>query len=96
MSIVTSKMNVSTLDNNIRIKRVLKQQRDNLTKLVDLGLASINCVSDHEIWQAKRPLVKDYLPESSTLPNSNVDKAIKAYQKRLDEAISYDLIKKTR
>lgn len=99
MSIVNSKMNASTLDNNILLKSVLKKQRDNLVKLVDLGLTSIDSVSNHEIWQVYNSIlnsssINDLSKQSSMSPN--VDNAIKTYQKRLDEARSYDLIKKTR
>lgn len=74
-------------------KRVLKEQRDNLANLVNLGLVSNDLASDHGIWQGYRRIMDS--TSGKDLPSEeliSVKDTIKAYASKVEEAINFGLI----
>lgn len=91
---------VSTLNNNSRAiqLKTIKEQRDNLANLVNLGLTSNNLASEHNIWLGARGIIDN--TRTNTLSNKelpsaelpSVSKAIKAYASSVGDAMKFGLI----
>lgn len=84
------------LSNNRKIE-MLKEQKNELTKLIDLGLTTITSVYYHEMWQAYSKSLNNNSVNNlkkDGLTSSHNNNAIKIYGERINEAKNHGLIKK--